>query len=181
MKPQLRRLAVALMVGHVFFDQPVVVPAGDPANRGFKTFLAVEFRVHVRRADLVRHASRLRKIPLRVRHPRAGIHGVPHLLRREFQPGDVYHLEPVYLLRRLALAEVNHELVVEELPLDVFELPVEILRAEPADAAEVAPREIAVEVLAKRNRPLLAVHHLERAVRVLRPVHHIERESAHHG
>ena len=46
---------------------------------------------------------------------------------------------------------------------------------------QVAPREIARHILANRNRALLAVHHLERAVLLLRPVHDVQRKTTHHG
>ena len=79
--------------------------------------------------------------------------------------------------RRRSLAEVDHQLVVKELLLHVGELAVEVFCRE----VKLSPREVAVVVLAKRNRPLLSVHHLECSVGVLDPVHDIERKALHHG
>ena len=141
-----------------------------------KVLLPVRVPRQIGRSDLLRHAPRLREVPLRVRDPRSRIDGVPHLLCGQLQTRDVDDLEPVDLLGRLPLAEVDHQLVVEELSLDVLGLAVEVLRRK----VELPPREVAVEVLAERERPLLPVHHLERAVWVLRPVHDVEREPLHH-
>ena len=74
------------------------------------------------------------------------------------------------------LAEVDHQLVVEELPPHVLGLAVEIFRRE----VELSPREVAVEVPTQRDRPLLPVHNLERPVGIPRPVHDVEREPLHH-
>ena len=50
----------------------------------------------------------------------------------------------------------------------------------PSREVELAPREVAVEVPAERDRSLLPVHNLERSVGVPRPVHDVEREPLHH-
>ena len=111
-------------------------------------------------------------MPFGVRQPGAGVNGIAELLVREFLPGDVHDLEPVQLLGVRPLAEIDHQLVVQDLRLLVIGEGVEILFAD---------GEVVVEVLANGYGPLLAVEDLEVPVFFLHPVHDVEGEAVADG
>ena len=143
----------------------------DPPQRRLQIVLPDRRTVHVGRRDLVGRAARTAEVALGVRRPRPRVDGVAQLLVRELLARDVDRLEPPQLFLVRPLADVDHQRIREEaLPLRIREV-----REEPHVVGKVARRE-----LAQRNRPLLPVHHLERAVLPPRPVHHVEREAVHH-
>ena len=66
----------ALVVVHGFR----LVRLGDPHDRRFKVGLTIHLALQVLAAEFIGDASRLAEVSLRVRHPRAGINGIAHLL-----------------------------------------------------------------------------------------------------
>ena len=101
------------------------------------------------------------------------IDGVAHFLRGEFLARDVDPLKPLDLLLVIAAAEIDRQLVVEELLLTRILRPVE-----PTEVPLLVG-EVVVEILADGNRALLPVHDLVPAVVAHDPVHRVQRKAVH--
>lgn len=97
---------------------------------------------------------------------------VAQLLIGQLFSGDVDRLKPFQLLAIGARAEIDHAVVFENLLLLIVLEIVEI---------DVVDGEVAVDVLANRDRPLLSVNHFKPAVIPHRPIHHVERKILAHG
>ena len=97
---------------------------------------------------------------------------IAQLLLRQLLARNVDRLKPLELLAVRADASVDGQLVVEDLVLLIVLEVVEVAAAD---------REVAVDVLADRDRPLLTVDQFECTVVTDSPVHDVERESFAHG
>ena len=91
------------------------------------------------------------------------------LLGQSF-PCDVDSTEPIKPFLVRSLADIDKNLIVEDLCLLGVGEIVEILRV----PVLVSDGEITIDELAERNRPLLPVQDLESPILVLAPIHYIE-------
>ena len=94
--PQLHRTGVILMFSHVRFNG-FSFGTGCPENSRFKVFLTDRSAFQIITSQRTCCAAGLRKIPLCVRSPAAGIDGVPQLLISQFFACNVDNTKPFQL------------------------------------------------------------------------------------
>ena len=105
-----------LMLRHIEVNR-LALRQCNPLDSSFKIFLANHLTRQELISDLDSSTAILAEIPLCIRHPGAGVYYIPKLLVRELHTCDVDRSEPVELLLVVARANVDHELVIEDLLL----------------------------------------------------------------
>ena len=146
--PQRGRARVVLMVRHIDLD----IAVRNPRDGRFEIVLTDGRTREVVAPDFGRRRTVLAEITFGIAHPRAGIHGVAQLLLGEFLSRYIDGFEPLEFLAVGAAANIDLQLVVEDLLL--------LVGLEVVEIAEVEG-EVAVDVLADADGALLAVDDFE--------------------
>lgn len=161
--PQRCRVLVVLMLRHVLID--LIIRA--PRDGRFQVLLPDWASPHVVARQPIGRATRLAEISLGVRSPGPGIYGVAQFLIGVFFACNVDSSKPIQLLAVRPGAEIDHELVTENLLLLIV---FQVVERQPVDG------KIAVDILADGKRALLAIDDLVITVLAHRPIHHVQRK-----
>ena len=171
--PEVVGVWVMLVVSHVaFYGLPMAASClvlCHPFESFLQVILSVACAVHEVFAQAFRTAVLLREVAFGIADKMSRKDGIVYFLVVQHLARDVDSLEPVELLRRSALADIDVELVVEDFLLYVGRLIVKVLEVH---------REVSSPIFAERKRTLLPVHHLIGhfgIVAPLHPVHHVKR------
>ena len=168
-----------LVLGHVALDGHTALrgaqAVGLPPQGCLQKVLPYGRSVHEQPAHVPCGAVRLREIAFSVGHEGSGINRIAQFLLGESLACNVDGLKPVELFFVVARADVDEQLVVENLVL--------LRRRQVVEILEFVGK-VAVHILTDRNGALLSVHHFvgHLAVVVARgPVHHVQRKPAPDG
>ena len=162
--PQFVGVGVVLVFGHIVFDLVV----RDPFQGGFENFLPDGGAIDIIFRQQVSRRVGFAENRFGMREPGSGVGGVAQLLLGQFDALHVDDAEPCQAFVVAALADVDHQLVVQNLVFGRLSQVVE---------GEMVNREVTLDILAKADRALLPVHDFEGAVFVFHPIHDVEREA----
>ena len=160
-----------LMLGHIEINR-LALGQSYPFNRSFQKLLPDHLAGKKILSDLLRSTAGLAEIPLCVRYLRAGVNGIPQFLIGELHTGNVNRSEPVKFLLVIAGADIDHQLIVEDLLL--------LCRCQTMEIA-IVDWKVAADILAQADCALLSVQQLVIAAAVIAPVHDIQRKAFHEG
>src|SRR3990170_2705612 len=111
--PQLGRVFVVLMLGHIVFDKAITYPCQCLLQKILPNWRTA----HILFAYRVGWATSFRKPSLSVRQPRSSVGGISDLLFRQRDASNVNNVEPIEPFFIGAFTDVNRQFVIQNLPL----------------------------------------------------------------